>query len=187
MASFAGLREEERRQVFPDLVRRSVRHHAGQDRAGDRDRHDGQVGRGLCRLRDVVRHDAGASRHAGDGGCRHAIQLPWKPEVAWVTGDLVMDGKPLTQNPRQVLKRVVDGRRQGRLRDEDRRRVRVLPDPARRHRDLGRRRHAGEALLRPAGADAPLRDHHGDLRCHDRRSAGGRIRTTTRTRTASSR
>ena len=36
------------------------------------------------------------------------IQLPWKPEIAWVTGDLVMDGKPLTQNPRQVLKRVVD-------------------------------------------------------------------------------
>jgi glutamine synthetase type III len=37
-----------------------------------------------------------------------AIQLPWKPEVAWVTGDLVMDGKPLAQNPRQVLKRVVE-------------------------------------------------------------------------------
>jgi glutamine synthetase type III len=36
------------------------------------------------------------------------IQLPWKPEIAWVTGDLVMDGKPLTQNPRQVLKRVID-------------------------------------------------------------------------------
>ena len=36
------------------------------------------------------------------------IQLPWKPEVAWVTGDLVMDGKPLKQNPRQVLKRVVE-------------------------------------------------------------------------------
>jgi glutamate---methylamine ligase len=36
------------------------------------------------------------------------IQLPWKPEVAWVTGDLVMDGKPLVQNPRQVLKRVID-------------------------------------------------------------------------------
>jgi glutamate---methylamine ligase len=34
-----------------------------------------------------------------------AIQLPWKPEVAWVIGDLVMDGKP-AQNPRQVLKRV---------------------------------------------------------------------------------
>jgi glutamine synthetase type III len=36
------------------------------------------------------------------------MQLPWKPEIAWVTGDLVMDGKPLAQNPRQVLKRVVD-------------------------------------------------------------------------------
>jgi glutamine synthetase type III len=36
-----------------------------------------------------------------------AIQLPWKPEVAWVTGDLVMGGKPVTQNPRQVLKRAV--------------------------------------------------------------------------------
>jgi glutamine synthetase len=35
-----------------------------------------------------------------------AIQLPWKPEVAWVTGDLVMDGKPLMQNPRQILKHV---------------------------------------------------------------------------------
>jgi glutamate---methylamine ligase len=36
------------------------------------------------------------------------MQLPWKPEIAWVTGDLVMDGKPLGQNPRQILKRVVD-------------------------------------------------------------------------------
>ena len=36
-----------------------------------------------------------------------AIQLPWKPEVAWVTGDLMMDGKPVEQNPRQILKRVM--------------------------------------------------------------------------------
>jgi glutamine synthetase len=35
------------------------------------------------------------------------IQLPWKPEVAWVPGDLVMDGKEVTQNPRQILKKVV--------------------------------------------------------------------------------
>lgn len=35
------------------------------------------------------------------------IQLPWKPEVAWVTGDLIMDGKAVGQNPRQVLKRVI--------------------------------------------------------------------------------
>jgi len=37
-----------------------------------------------------------------------AIQLPWKPEVAWVTGDLIMDGKPVAQNPRQILKQVVN-------------------------------------------------------------------------------
>ena len=36
-----------------------------------------------------------------------AIQLPWKPEVAWVTGDLIMGGQPVQQNPRQILKRVV--------------------------------------------------------------------------------
>jgi glutamine synthetase type III len=35
------------------------------------------------------------------------IQLPWKPEVAWVTGDLVMAGRPVGQNPRQVLKRAI--------------------------------------------------------------------------------
>src|SRR5215813_2681553 len=35
------------------------------------------------------------------------IQLPWKPEVAWVTGDLFMAGAPVEQNPRQILKRLV--------------------------------------------------------------------------------
>jgi glutamate---methylamine ligase len=35
------------------------------------------------------------------------MRLPWKPEVAWVTADLVMDGQEVAQNPRQVLKRVV--------------------------------------------------------------------------------
>jgi glutamate---methylamine ligase len=35
------------------------------------------------------------------------MPLPWKPGVAWVTGDLIMDGKPVEQNPRQLLKRVV--------------------------------------------------------------------------------
>src|SRR5215831_1594577 len=34
------------------------------------------------------------------------IQLPWKPEVAWVPGDLFMDGKEVTQNPRGVLKKM---------------------------------------------------------------------------------
>lgn len=34
------------------------------------------------------------------------MQLPWKPEVAWVTGDLYMGGAPVEQNPRQILKRI---------------------------------------------------------------------------------
>ena len=33
--------------------------------------------------------------------------LPWKPGVAWVTGDLYMGGKPVAQNPRQVLKGLI--------------------------------------------------------------------------------
>jgi glutamine synthetase len=33
--------------------------------------------------------------------------LPWKPGVGWVTGDLYMGGKPVAQNPRQVLKGLV--------------------------------------------------------------------------------
>jgi len=35
------------------------------------------------------------------------IVLPWKPEVAWVAADLIMEGKEVAQNPRQVLKRVI--------------------------------------------------------------------------------
>jgi len=35
------------------------------------------------------------------------IQLPWKPEVAWVAGDPWMDGKPVEQAPRNVLKRLM--------------------------------------------------------------------------------
>jgi len=33
------------------------------------------------------------------------IQLPWKPEVAWIAGDLVMNGRPVEQAPRRVLAR----------------------------------------------------------------------------------
>ena len=33
------------------------------------------------------------------------IQLPWKPEVAWLAGDLWMDGKEVEASPRIVLKR----------------------------------------------------------------------------------
>ncbi len=35
------------------------------------------------------------------------IQLPWKPEVAWLAADLYMEGQPVAQAPRGTLKRVV--------------------------------------------------------------------------------
>ena len=35
------------------------------------------------------------------------VQLPWKPEVAWVAGNLAMDGKEIDQAPRNVLRRVI--------------------------------------------------------------------------------
>ncbi|WP_375460266.1 type III glutamate--ammonia ligase [uncultured Enterovirga sp.] len=35
------------------------------------------------------------------------FQLPWKPEVAWVAADCVMEGAPVEQAPRVVLKRLV--------------------------------------------------------------------------------
>ena len=36
-----------------------------------------------------------------------AIQLPWKPEVAWVPGNCVMDGSDVDQAPRNVLRRLI--------------------------------------------------------------------------------
>ena len=35
------------------------------------------------------------------------IQLPWKPEVAWVAGDLAMNGAAVEQAPRVVLKKLI--------------------------------------------------------------------------------
>jgi len=35
------------------------------------------------------------------------IQLPWKPDVAWVAADCVMDDAPLEQAPRNVLKKQI--------------------------------------------------------------------------------
>jgi glutamine synthetase len=32
------------------------------------------------------------------------IQLPWKPEVGWIAADLVMNGQPVEQGPRNLLK-----------------------------------------------------------------------------------
>ncbi|MGD9644994.1 MAG: hypothetical protein AB7U73_04725, partial [Pirellulales bacterium] len=36
-----------------------------------------------------------------------AVQLPWKPEVAWVAADLWMNDEPVGQAPRQVLKNAI--------------------------------------------------------------------------------
>ncbi|WP_299905338.1 type III glutamate--ammonia ligase [uncultured Paracoccus sp.] len=36
------------------------------------------------------------------------IQLPWKPEVAWVASNCVMEEKPVGQAPRNVLRKLVD-------------------------------------------------------------------------------
>jgi len=36
------------------------------------------------------------------------IQLPWKPEVAWLAGDLVMDGRAVEASPRVALKRQLE-------------------------------------------------------------------------------
>lgn len=35
------------------------------------------------------------------------IQLPWKPEVAWVAGNCVMEDEPVAQAPRNVLNKLV--------------------------------------------------------------------------------
>lgn len=36
------------------------------------------------------------------------IQLPWKPEVAWVAADCVMEGEDVAQAPRNVLRRLIE-------------------------------------------------------------------------------
>jgi glutamine synthetase len=42
------------------------------------------------------------------------IQLPWKPDVAWVAADLYMGGEPVEQAPRHVLKTALEtAKRQG--------------------------------------------------------------------------
>ena len=35
------------------------------------------------------------------------IQLPWKPEVGWLAADLYMEGQPVEQAPRNILKRLI--------------------------------------------------------------------------------
>ena len=67
------------------------------------------------------------------------IQLPWKPDVAWVASDLVMEGKLVEQGPRNVLKRQVE-----------------KADAAGRRCNFRRSGYRRQALLRPTGRHAPL-------------------------------
>ncbi len=43
------------------------------------------------------------------------IQLPWKPEVGWLAADPWMNGRPVEQAPRNVLKRMIEKAGQQRL------------------------------------------------------------------------
>jgi len=36
------------------------------------------------------------------------MQIPWNPEVGWLASDLIMDGKPVEQGPRLILKRQIE-------------------------------------------------------------------------------
>ena len=115
------------------------------------------------------------------------IQLPWKPEVGWLAGDCWMEGEPMPDTPRLMLKgRLEEARQKGY-------RVKTGVEAEYFRRDAGRRgdfrstRYPGQALLRPVGPDAALRCRLGNLRRHAGAWAGAPIRTTMKTPTASSR
>ena len=38
---------------------------------------------------------------------KSVVQLPWKPEIAWVPGNLVVNGQEIAQAPRNVLRKVI--------------------------------------------------------------------------------
>ena len=92
------------------------------------------------------------------------IQLPWKPEVGWLAADLVMNGKPVEQAPRNVLKRLIAAAAAAGPADEDRRRGRVLPDQP----DGDAIADAADRQAKPcydhSAADAPLRRDRRNLR-----------------------
>ena len=54
------------------------------------------------------------------------VQLPWKPEIGWLAADLYMNGEPVAQAPRQVLKRSLARLAEQGYDIAHRRRVRVL-------------------------------------------------------------
>jgi glutamine synthetase len=84
------------------------------------------------------------------------IQLPWKPDVAWVAADCVMEGKEVEQAPRNVLKKLIAEAAEAGLRVKtgvEAEFFLITPEGDGDFRSLRYRR---KALLRPAGGDAPL-------------------------------
>ena len=84
------------------------------------------------------------------------IQLPWKPEVAWLASNCVMEGKPVDQAPRNVLSNLVAEAAKEGLRVKtgvEPEFFLLTPEGDQSRRPL---RHRRKALLRPAGGDAPL-------------------------------
>ena len=92
------------------------------------------------------------------------VQLPWKPEVAWVTGDVIMGGKQVDQNPRHILKRLVAAAAADGMNLKTGVECEFFLVNADGSSISRRRRQPIEALLRPAGPDAALRCGLGDLR-----------------------
>ena len=92
------------------------------------------------------------------------IQLPWRKEVGWLAADPYMNGKLVEQAPRNVLKRVVaDAAAKGyTLKTGVECEFFLISPDGSTISDTGD--HQAEALLRPAGADAPLRRDQRDLR-----------------------
>ena len=47
---------------------------------------------------------------------KSVIQLPWRPDVAWLASNLVIDGKEVAQAPRNVLRRLIAEAKQKKMR-----------------------------------------------------------------------
>ena len=144
-------------QIFPDQLCRSLRRAARQAGAGRSHRRDAARRRRFRRLRHLAGHDPGPSRHV-----RQARSGQPDPAALEARGRLArrrsVDGRQGGRGPPARHAEAPDRRGgQAGLPDEDRRRVRVLPAlPPTARRSPIRSDHAGEALLRPVGPDAPL-------------------------------
>ena len=100
------------------------------------------------------------------------IQLPWKREVGWLAADPYMNGKLVEQAPRNILKKIAAKAAEAGYAMKTGVECEFFLVSARRRGDQRRVRHAIEALLRPVGADAPLRRDQRDLRLHARARLG---------------